>query len=64
MFFPSFAATYRTHLTDEAFAVAEAFGPLRVAMGRSIADTAPLAVTHGDYRLDNMLFGTSVGGRR
>ena len=25
-------------------------------------DPAPLAVTHGDYRLDNLLFGTATGG--
>jgi hypothetical protein len=61
MFFPSFAATYRPHLTDEAFAVAEAFGPLvsRWVLDR---DSAALAVTHGDYRLDNLLFGTARGG--
>ncbi len=57
MFFPSFAATYRPYLTDEAFAVAEAFGPL---VSRWVLDreSTPLAVTHGDYRLDNLLFGT------
>ena len=61
MFFPGFAATYRPHLTDEAFAVAETFGPLvsRWVLDR---DPAPLAVTHGDYRLDNLLFGTATGG--
>jgi Ecdysteroid kinase-like family len=60
-FFPSFAATYRPYLTDEAFAVAETFCPLvsRWVLDR---DTEPLAVTHGDYRLDNMLFGTRAGG--
>jgi len=60
-FFPSFAATYRPYLTDEAFAVAETFGPL---VSRWVLDreSTPLAVTHGDYRLDNLLFGTSAGG--
>ena len=61
MFFPGFAATYRPYLTDEAFAVAEAFGPL-VSKWVLDRDPAPLAVTHGDYRLDNLLFGTSTGG--
>jgi hypothetical protein len=60
-FFPGFESTYRKHLTDEAFSVAESFGEL---VSRWVLDreAAPLAVTHGDYRLDNMLFGTSAGG--
>ncbi len=58
--FPGFAATYRQHLSTEAFELAEAFGQ-RVddwMLGRG----GPDAVTHGDYRLDNLLFATPVGG--
>jgi len=60
MVFPGFAATYRRHLSVEAFELAEAFGQ-RVAEwvgGRG----GPEAVTHGDYRLDNLLFATPAGG--
>jgi hypothetical protein len=60
MFFPGFTTTYRPYLTDEAFALAETFGSqIEPWMdGRTGAET----VTHGDYRLDNMLFATPAGG--
>ncbi len=61
MFFPSFMAAFRGHLSDEAAAVAESFGP-RIEAWVSDRPDVPLAVTHGDYRLDNMLFGTKAGG--
>ncbi len=60
MFFPGFAASYAGYLERPALELAERFGP-RVAEwveGRS----GPLAVTHGDYRLDNLLFGSAAGG--
>jgi hypothetical protein len=60
MVFPGFAAGYRERLSTEAFELAEAFGQ-RVAEwvnGRS----GPESVTHGDYRLDNLLFATPAGG--
>jgi hypothetical protein len=60
MVFESFATIYRPHLTVEALELAQAFGA-RVAdwvQGR----TGPEAVTHGDYRLDNLLFATPQGG--
>ncbi len=58
MFFPGFSATYRSHLSGEEFELAERFGS-------SIADwrggrTGPRSITHGDYRLDNMLFATGA----
>lgn len=60
MFFPGFAATYRKHLAAEEFELAERFGDViaRWRGGRS----GPKTITHGDYRLDNMLFGTPAGG--
>ncbi|HUV17223.1 MAG TPA: phosphotransferase [Ilumatobacteraceae bacterium] len=60
MFFPGFAGTYRSHLSAEEFELAERFGSVIGAWraGR----TGPKTITHGDYRLDNMLFATAVGG--
>jgi aminoglycoside/choline kinase family phosphotransferase len=60
MFFPGFAGTYRSHLSTEEFELAERFGTVIAAWrgGR----TGPKAITHGDYRLDNMLFATPEGG--
>jgi len=57
MFFPGFSDTYRSRLTDDMFALAETFGDhIDVWAGER---PGPMAVTHGDYRLDNMLFGAS-----
>ncbi|MDX2380146.1 MAG: phosphotransferase, partial [Acidimicrobiia bacterium] len=60
MVFPGFEATYRKHLSTEAFELAENFGQIVGDWldGRG----APYAVTHGDYRLDNLLFATPAGG--
>jgi len=60
MFFPGFAGTYRSHLSADEFELAERFGGLvaRWRGGRS----GPKSITHGDYRLDNMLFATPEGG--
>ncbi len=60
MFFPGFAGTYRSHLSAAEFELAERFGSVIAAWrgGR----TGPKAITHGDYRLDNMLFATPEGG--
>ncbi len=60
MFFPGFAGTYRSHLSAEEFELAERFGGM-IAQWRG-GRTGPKAITHGDYRLDNMLFATSEGG--
>lgn len=60
MFFPGFAATYRSHLSDDEFALAERFGGV-IAQWRG-GRSGPKSITHGDYRLDNMLFGTPEGG--
>jgi hypothetical protein len=61
MFFPSFMTTFRRYLSAEAVTVAESFGS-RIEAWVEDRPEAPLAVTHGDYRLDNMLFGTPAGG--
>jgi aminoglycoside phosphotransferase (APT) family kinase protein len=60
MVFSSFAATYGKHLTAEALELAEAFGERIVpwVIGRD----GPETVTHGDFRLDNLLFATPAGG--
>jgi len=60
MFFPGFAGTYRSHLSADEFELAERFGGL-VARWRS-GRSGPKSITHGDYRLDNMLFATPEGG--
>ncbi|MGB0113218.1 MAG: phosphotransferase [Ilumatobacteraceae bacterium] len=61
MFFPGFAATYASHLAPDEMELAEQFGA-RIVDWRSGRAASPRAVTHGDYRLDNMLFQTPQGG--
>ncbi len=61
MVFPQFAETFRRHLSDEAYALAEAFGA-RIVDFVAGAPDAPWAVTHGDFRLDNLLFGRHERG--
>ncbi len=57
---PRFAAEYGPALSAKALALGEAFGS-------SVGDWSrgwipPACVIHGDYRLDNMMFGTEEGG--
>jgi hypothetical protein len=54
--FPGFMATYATYLDPDAVALVEWFGGRLGAWveGRS----GPMTVTHGDYRLDNLLFAS------
>lgn len=52
--FPGFMATYAKYLTEEATDLVQRFGAM-------LADwidkrDSPLTVTHGDYRLDNLMF--------
>ncbi len=61
MLFAQFAGTYRPYLTDDAYALAETFGS-RIEDWVLTGRDGPMAVTHGDYRLDNMLFATPAGG--
>ncbi len=59
MVLPGFVATYARHLDSEAHELIEWFSSALPAWveGRE----GPLAVTHGDYRLDNLLFGVDGG---
>jgi hypothetical protein len=57
---PAFVAQYGSSLTSDALALGELFGASMNGWRRSW--TRPYCVTHGDYRLDNMLFGTEQGG--
>ena len=57
---PAFVAQFASTLTPGALALGEAFGASMDGWRRSW--TPPYCVTHGDYRLDNMLFGTRQGG--
>lgn len=60
MFLPGFLATYNTYLSAEAAALVAEFGAH--IPGWMNARSGPVAVTHGDYRLDNLLFETAAGG--
>jgi aminoglycoside phosphotransferase (APT) family kinase protein len=60
MFLPGFFATYSKYLDAEGVALIERFGERIPAWidGHSLPDT----VTHGDYRLDNLMFESERGG--
>ena len=60
MFLPGFFATYAKYLDAEGVALIERFGALLPAWVE--AHTLPDTVTHGDYRLDNLMFGSAAGG--
>ena len=57
---PGFVAQFGASLSSEELALGEAFGAsMKEWRGLS---APPYCVTHGDYRIDNMLFGTKDGG--
>jgi hypothetical protein len=57
---PGFAARYSSRVDVEVLALAERFAAnLPAYYGRA---PEPMSVVHGDYRLDNLLFGTTEGG--
>lgn len=60
MVLPGFLATYAPLLSADQRAQLDRFGPQlgRWTDGRS----GPFTVTHGDYRLDNLMFATEAGG--
>ncbi len=60
-FVGGFVERYGARLDDDAIALIEAFGP-RAEAWASAGKAGPVAVVHGDYRLDNMMFGTEAGG--
>jgi Ecdysteroid kinase-like family len=60
MFMPGFMTTYAKYLHAEAVDLIERFGP-RLGVWVEGRDTL-LTVTHGDYRLDNLMFATDAGG--
>jgi len=57
---PGFVVQFGPALSAEELALGEAFGT-HMKEWRS-ASAPPYTVTHGDYRIDNMLFGTKEGG--
>jgi len=58
--FPGFLDRYATRLDRDLVRIAE---HLSTSLGVWLQQReAPFVVQHGDYRLDNMLFGTSEGG--
>jgi hypothetical protein len=60
IFLPGFMGTYAKYLDSEQTALVERFGArLRNWVEQRVA---PYAITHGDYRLDNLMFGTAAGG--
>jgi aminoglycoside phosphotransferase (APT) family kinase protein len=55
--YPGFVETYRPYLSDETFELVAWFGG-HLAEWVDHVD-GPSTVTHGDYRLDNLLFGVA-----
>ena len=60
MFMPGFMTTYARHLSAESIDLIERFSP-RLGDWADGHDE-PFTVTHGDYRLDNLMFATTSGG--
>jgi len=60
MLVPGFLGTYSKYLDSEGVALIERFGS-RLA-DWVVGHTLPSTVTHGDYRLDNLMFRSAAGG--
>lgn len=56
---PTFLTQYEDRLSERAADAAERFTPVVADWLRT--DTGPLTLLHGDYRLENMLFGDGPG---
>lgn len=61
LFLPGFLATYSTYLDDDQQRLVTEFAS-RVVEWAETAGSGPLTVTHGDYRLDNLMFASPAGG--
>jgi hypothetical protein len=60
MLLPGFMATYQRYLSAEAVELVQRFGE---RLGEWVdGHEGPLTVTHGDYRLDNLMFAGPDGG--
>jgi aminoglycoside phosphotransferase (APT) family kinase protein len=60
MVFPNFLGTYARHLDADQTALLQRFG---ARLGEWIdGRDGPPTVTHGDYRLDNLMFASPAGG--
>ena len=60
MVFANFVTTYGTYLDADRMALLERFG---ARLGEWVdGRDGPLTVTHGDYRLDNLMFASPAGG--
>ena len=57
---PGFLQRFGHALDADAVALMERLGSSLAAW--MLSPSGPLTITHGDYRLDNMLFGTAEGG--
>lgn len=57
---PGFAERYAASLAPEVIDLSQRLGDHLA--GWVLAGTTPLTLVHGDYRIDNMLFGTEAGG--
>lgn len=60
MFLPGFLVTYAPYLSPQAIGLIERFGG---KIGTWLDFETPMkTVTHGDYRLDNLMFASDAGG--
>ncbi|CAB4364935.1 MAG: phosphotransferase [Actinobacteria bacterium] len=60
MLLPGFLGTYAKYLDSEGIGLIERFGPRLIDW--IAGHTMPATVTHGDYRLDNLMFRSALGG--
>jgi hypothetical protein len=61
MFLPGFMATYAKYLDDDQQRLVTEFADRLVEWAEGTG-SGPLTVTHGDYRLDNLMFASPAGG--